>query len=51
VDLTPLLVRLATLEQRATDLEALHAEVNKQLGAINELIKTLSERRARSGPL
>ena len=51
VDLTPLLVRLAALEQRATDLEALHVEVNKQLGAINELIKTLSERRARSGPL
>jgi hypothetical protein len=49
VDLTPLLLRLADLELRATHLEALHREVNKQLGAINELIKTLSER-PRSGP-
>ncbi len=48
VDLTPLLVRLAALETRATQQEAMHVEVNKQLGSINELIRRLSER-PRSG--
>ena len=48
VDLTPLLARLDALETRATHLESLHVEVNKQLGSINELIRRLSER-PRSG--
>ena len=51
VDLTPLLARLTVLEQRAANLEALHGEVNKQLGAINDLIKRLSERPRAEPPL
>jgi hypothetical protein len=46
VDLAPLLARLTALEGRATQLEAMHAEVNKQLGTLNEQMKALAERPA-----